>query len=421
MDIDPVRQARQMQVVRRWGKNGCRGTLEAATGFGKTWTAKLGIENLFTKYPEKNPPAYMSPVIVVVPSKHLKDSWEKDAKEWGMDDLIDVWIVNSYINIKKRPTCRLLILDEIHKYTGEEHRKAITRTKYKRILGLTATLPEDDDRRKIITKRAPVIDTVPLEECIRNEWVVPFTIFNIPVQLTEEEKKLYQKYHKQFEKPFGYFNHNLGDVFKALRDDSFAEKMADMLDISSGQVKGMASNVTRGMQGRKDVVYGAKGKIKMAGKIARYFSDSKIIYFSERIEAANRVVEEIGRDTARAYHSKVEGREVDGEYYGRKRMRDRNLQLFESNAIRCISATQSLDEGMNIAEIEIGAILSGSSKLLQALQRLGRTIRKKAEIATAKIIEVYIPGTQDETWLRKRQRSIPHERVKFVESLEEIS
>ena len=46
MTIDSKRLARQKSILRKWVSKGCRGTLEACTGFGKTYTAVLAISKM---------------------------------------------------------------------------------------------------------------------------------------------------------------------------------------------------------------------------------------------------------------------------------------------------------------------------------------------------------------------------------------
>lgn len=62
------RDLRQEECVEKWIKNRCKGTIIAATGFGKTRVALMCIKRFLTKNPE-------STVLVVVPTQTLKDQW----------------------------------------------------------------------------------------------------------------------------------------------------------------------------------------------------------------------------------------------------------------------------------------------------------------------------------------------------------
>ena len=62
------RDLRQEECVEKWIKNRCKGTIIAATGFGKTRVDLMCIKRFLTKNPE-------STVLVVVPTQTLKDQW----------------------------------------------------------------------------------------------------------------------------------------------------------------------------------------------------------------------------------------------------------------------------------------------------------------------------------------------------------
>ena len=68
MDEKTSRDIRQEECVEKWVKAKCRGTLIAATGFGKTRVALMCIKKFLSKNPQ-------SSIMVVVPTQTLKDQW----------------------------------------------------------------------------------------------------------------------------------------------------------------------------------------------------------------------------------------------------------------------------------------------------------------------------------------------------------
>ena len=81
-----TRTERQMLGLQRWADATFRGTLCYGVGVGKTRTALKAIK----KFLEKNPDGK---VVVVVPTKVLKDQWKKAGAE--MDLTLNIKIINT--------------------------------------------------------------------------------------------------------------------------------------------------------------------------------------------------------------------------------------------------------------------------------------------------------------------------------------
>ena len=59
-----------------------------------------------------------------------------------------------------------------------------------------------------------------------------------------------------------------------------------------------------------------------------------------------------------------------------------------------------MEAGFDLPNLQLGITWSRTSKALRATQTLGRILRK-VEGKTAYFIELYVPDTQDENWLKK--------------------
>ena len=71
--------------------------------------------------------------------------------------------------------------------------------------------------------------------------------------------------------------------------------------------------------------------------------------------------------------------------------------------IKVISTARALDEGFDIQDVTLAIICSGTSTSRQDLQRTGRAIRW-APGKTGLIVNLYIRDSQDEKWLKARQK-----------------
>jgi len=101
-----------------------------------------------------------------------------------------------------------------------------------------------------------------------------------------------------------------------------------------------------------------------------------------------------------------------------KAVRKKRLQQFVSDpAIRVIHTSKALDEGKDVPALEMALILSSSSAERQDLQRSGRAIRW-VEGKQALVINLYIRDTQDERWLRERQKKSVN--ITWVNSVEAL-
>ena len=179
MKIDQRRLKRQQEVIDKWTKAGRRGTLEAVTGFGKTFVALLILQEMNEKLPTGTS-------LIVVPTQNLKQQWEASIQEMHITGAT-VMVINSAV--KMTHNVDLLILDEIHNYMSEVFRGIFACTDYRYILGLTATIDAEDPRYHIISTAAPVIDTVTLREAVSNDYVSQFQVFNLGLRMSEDEEK----------------------------------------------------------------------------------------------------------------------------------------------------------------------------------------------------------------------------------------
>lgn len=97
------RTERQKEGIDKWIAAKCRGTLQWATGTGKTRAGLLAITRFFNKNPDKK-------VVVIVPTEVLQRQWIKLLAEAGFIFNLEVLIINTAI--KKPFEATLLVLDE---------------------------------------------------------------------------------------------------------------------------------------------------------------------------------------------------------------------------------------------------------------------------------------------------------------------
>ena len=83
-----------------------------------------------------------------------------------MLDNARVEIINTVV--KYDWTCDLLVIDEIHLMAADTFSKVFEKVSYKNILGLTATFERLDGKEILISKYAPVCDTIDITLAEKN-------------------------------------------------------------------------------------------------------------------------------------------------------------------------------------------------------------------------------------------------------------
>ena len=180
-----TRDERQEESVRKWLKAKGKGTIIAATGYGKTKVAIDCFKRVLTKYPHIK-------ALIVVPTDTLKDQWTSILDSQGLSLNSEVQVINT--TAKYGGICDLLILDEAHRVPAETFSQVFDKVKYKLILALTATLERLDGKHILIEKHCPVIDEITLEVAKLNGWVSDFTEYQVII--TADDIDNYRNYNE---------------------------------------------------------------------------------------------------------------------------------------------------------------------------------------------------------------------------------
>lgn len=442
-----IRQLRGCVKYIKHIKQGNKGAiLQYCTGFGKTFVAVLLLKKILKKWTTCT-------TIIVVPTTQLKVQWEGIIKEEKL--LAKVYVINTVVLGNKKFKCDFLILDECHLFPkGLKFSQVFNKISYNLLLGLTATLT--DELRDKLKPYAEVVDIITQKEGKDNNWISDYIEYNLPVELTDSDKEDYTKLNKEFNKYFSYFGFDFNLAMKC-RKNSEAKLYADTMKWDHKQVTFFANRWGHFMKERKEWLYNTKCKIDLTVEIIKRF-DVKTIVFSESKVFANAVARQLG-DKAVAYHSYLdtelrsnnktigylikEGKttiikdlnyqaisfsELEKKYskitkVGSTKLLKESLLKFTDNRykISAICTAKKLNQGTDIPDVKLGIIGARTSSTSDAVQESGRICRKhKLKDGTMKrgvIVNIYVPKTQDEKWLKKAQ-SNPD--VIWINSIDEI-
>ncbi len=290
-----------------------------------------------------------------------------------------------------------------------------------------------------------------MEEAKREGYVSDFIIYNLAVQLNLADQLQYQKLSDLMNNMFARFGHDFELVKfcsagKAKGGDLACKRYAHTMGWvatdgkthpwSPENIAKYAAQWGRAVRERKKLLYNATAKLDVAELILNKFSDLKAITFAESTNFADELTKRLGT-TARSYHSNLESEKrtyAKTTVYKTKPPKTvtkiksvsgatRRKEALEAlnaggTGVRVINTARALDEGFDVADIGLALVCSSTSAPRQDTQRSGRAIRFVFG-KMALVVNLYIPGTQDEKWLRARQKNA--RRIEWISSVDEIS
>lgn len=212
----------QEEALEEWAANGHQGTIEMATGLGKTITAMAGID----RYADALDQDLLT--VVAVPENYLGRQWEEELVDWGFDEPVmaygsanhrwkedlsalvtdtELGIVSSAIaitthdsfhkegflkHIERAQVPCMLIVDEVHG-VGTETRQTGLTADYAARMGLSAT-PErymdPEGTNALESYFGGTVYEYGLEEGIP-EYLAPYEYHPVVIELTETEAEEY--------------------------------------------------------------------------------------------------------------------------------------------------------------------------------------------------------------------------------------
>jgi superfamily II DNA or RNA helicase len=378
------RTSRQIEGLRKWRLSNFQGIAEYPTGFGKTYTAIMGIKGMI-------PRANITSCLVVVPTVTLKDQWEKELIKHKIT-IAKVMVINSAI--KQDFDVDMLVLDEIHRYAAESFSKIFDKVKAKFILGLTATLEREDGFHELILSHLPIFDKISVDEALKNGWIAPYLVFNIPIPFNDGDLVAYNKANNSFK----HFAAQLGHGSTAFQTATAYLKSPD----KSEQAK--AGAYYNSLRKRKTICQNNSNKIAATEQIIAAMGKRNGLIFSATTEFAEILQETLG-DICLTFHSKIGKKD---QTLIVKKFKDKRTK------VRILSSVQALNEGFDVPDCSLAIIAGSTSTKRTFIQQLGRIVRM-VEGKEAVIVNLYTPGTQEEVWMNKRLGTIDTNRIINIE------
>ncbi|MHA2297318.1 MAG: DEAD/DEAH box helicase [Candidatus Hodarchaeales archaeon] len=351
----------QKKAYNAWSRAGYKGIVVLPTGAGKSYVGLEAISDLQLR------------TLIVVPTIFLLQQWkEKIIEELGVDekmvgefgggkqDLKPITVItydSASIYLKRiRDQFGLVIFDEVHHLASAPTYQMIATcciAPYR--MGLTATLNEPRDKQKKTEAEnlelhiGPVVIELLPSELRKTGMISDFEIKTIEVELDSEDRTRYEElvstYRNYIKKKGLYRSSNPIQqmVFRSGRDER-------------------ANDALKAWRETRIIYQNAKNKISAVVDILRKHPDEQVLIFSESVSH----VEQISRDlmvplithkTSVSFRKKI-------------------LQAFKDGTFRIMASGKVFDEGLDVPDLSVGIIVSGTSQKRQLVQRLGRLFTK---------------------------------------------
>lgn len=373
-----TRDERQDLVIEKWKAAGCRSTVVANTGFGKTRTALKAMQRVLNKAPA-------AIIVVVVPTKILKDQWIKQLNEWNIP--ATVMVINTAA--KKPFYCNFLILDEAHKYNSVYFSKVFENCSPKLILGLTATYERLDSREKeIMDKFCPVCDTITLEESVENGWTAPYTLYKVVLDV---DTSSYVQANTAFMNHFAFFNFEWDLAMGCVCSLDKRQKLAKQINCSVQEVTAHAFGWNKAMQFRKGFIANHPKKIEVAKHILENRKDSKAITFNTSIK-------------------QCEAYGFGHVVHSQKRDKENKLILEEfakAGPGEVLHNSKVAKEGYDCPGLGLMIVTGFHSDKISLVQTIGRVIRFEPD-KHAEVFILTLQGCQDNKWFQKASEGMEY-------------
>jgi superfamily II DNA or RNA helicase len=324
--------------------------LEWATGCGKTLAALKMAEKLAEN-------GYVKGIILCKEYTHI-DSWKEEIRKH--DIKTDLEIVLYASSHKLTGKYDFIIMDECHGITWKRYHNILNvMTNRTRIIGLSATLPED--KKYLMEMLAGVIKyaIISLTQAITLKLLPEPVIYLHDMYLTGAKLEEYRKINKKIE---------------------FFEREGLHNMVSNTQLK------------RKTFI--ANQKSKLASKLLQSLSSKRFICFAYDINQAKELALTDG-----IVNSKI-----------LRGVNANTIKMFNEQKIGQLYAVKMLRENANLTNIEVGVVIQIDSKSLSFYQMLGRCLRHHSP----ELHLIRLRDTHDEVYFNNVLNSELNKYVKYV-------
>jgi superfamily II DNA or RNA helicase len=407
----------QIEAVDEWVNKKCKGSIIYSTGTGKTEIAFECARKIASLIVKRNPQIvfkilFLVPRIILIEqniNRLIKYGIKKEkiGAYYGEKKDIKEITFSTYQSIIKNfdliKQSDMIILDEMHmvSQTAKKFSRifdVLQGNPDKLILGLTATIEEDDIRYSKIMTLIPPIKKYMIKDAVNDGRLSKPQIIFKPVKMNLEENKIYE------------------ETTKSIKEISLKLKSSNPLFISKllkigGPRARLAKLWFESVYKRKKLLNETESKINETVNIVKNHPTEKIMIFSETIESIEKISETLKKNKilSEIIHNKVKTKE-----------RQEILNVWGQDFFVLLSV-HTLEIGFDIPSVGIAIIVSNTKNIHQLIQRIGRVIRKTDEKTQSLIYVIYVDNTKDKDILTLVRTSLQSNNLKIHDKQNKIS
>lgn len=356
--------------------------LELITGMGKT-KVSIDLINHICDRVFNNYNTETSILILVAKTVH-KQTWKEEILKWGGINSDNITI-ECYESLHKyKNACFDVVIADEMQHLSEARLKVLKTINIEEsFIGLSATIKKKMREYFIDNYKAQIIKCG-LKEAVEDEVLPEPTVYLIPLKLdtTKYNYKIKSFGRETITTQRGYYV-SLSSLIEWYKDkyyNSNNQRMKNLWLSTAG----------------KRLRWCAEQKESLVLEILSKFKNYKTLTFCSSIEQSEKL----------------------GKYNITSKNKDsvRNLEMFNNNKIKHITACNILNEGVNLTNCRIGIFCNLNSSEIVVKQRVGRILRHKSSV----IIIPYFVNTREEELVKEMTSEYNPDFVHTVNSIEEI-
>jgi len=368
----------QQEALEAWEAAERRGIVVLPTGAGKSYVAELAIL------------AVQRSTLVVVPTLDLMAQWARSLSHaFGVDvgmvgggehrvESITITTYDSAYRHMDRLGNRfgLIVFDEVHHLPSDTYSQAAALSIAPYRLGLTATLERSDGAHDYLD---PLLGPVVYRQSVSNlrgDYLSEYDVHRIEVELSADERQLYEEARAQYLAFLDKHNIRMGG----------ANGWRNFLQATNRSAEGRTA--LKAYRTQRQVAMASSSKLDQLAEIFGQHVTEPCIFFAHD----NRTVYEVSR----RFLVPVITHETPAVE------RQHLLDGLASGQYRVLGTSRVLNEGVDMPDVSVGVVLSGTGSVREHVQRLGRILRrKKGKRAT--LYELVTKNTIEPNTSRRRR------------------
>ncbi len=374
----------QKEGVEAWNAAGRRGVVVLPTGTGKSYLAELCIVGT------------ERPTLIVVPTIDLLSQWHRRLSAafdttvgilgGGSHEVEPITVstyASAYLHAERYgDRFGLAIFDEVHHLPSESYQAIAEQLLAPFRLGLSATPERTDEAHLLLDELVgPQVYRKDISELSGN-WLAPYETVRLRVHLSQEEQQAYQTARATYR---GFIRSHRVNM-------SGRDGWQRFLQVASRSKAGRAAH--KAWRDARRIAHGTERKLDLLDDLLVEEAGRRTLVFTD--------------DNATAYRISRQMLLPIITHQTPAKERSAILQGLGDGSYPAIVTSRVLNEGVDMPEVEVAVVVSGTGSVREHVQRLGRILRP-GKGKQAVLYEMVAADTAEERTSERRREHEAYE------------